>query len=154
MVVIITLALVREAACLIEKKCLVETVVFADVYIANRKIKSKEKITKDDISMKQIKLNTRSNNYIFNQKHIIGKQAKYTVIKGSPFVSRSIERIPDISKGDNIQVLLQSKNYEIKADAVALDSGMIGDMIRLKTETKKIFRGKIIDEKHIIIAIN
>jgi len=51
-------------------------------------------------------------------------------------------------------LLIKSNGFEIKSNVTALDSGRIGDMIRLKTNTKKILRGKIIDKTHILISSN
>tara|TARA_Y100001970_G_scaffold206374_1_gene251305 strand:- start:723 stop:1442 length:720 start_codon:yes stop_codon:yes gene_type:complete len=136
------------------QKCLLESSVYGDVYVSNRKIQTNNIISESDITKKRIKLTSRSEDYIFNKDIIIGKQAKRSMIKGIAFSDRWIEMVPDIKKGQNVKLLIKSLGFEIKSDVTALDSGMIGDMIRLKTETKKILRGKVIDKKHILISSN
>ena len=76
------------------------------------------------------------------------------MIKGIAFSDRWIELVPDVQKGEHVKLVIKSSGFEIKSDVTALDSGMIGDMIRMKTETKKILRGKVIDKKHILISSN
>jgi len=76
------------------------------------------------------------------------------MMAGVAFSDRWIEIVPDIKKGQMAMLLIKSNGFEIKSNVTALDSGRIGDMIRLKTNTKKILRGKIIDKTHILISSN
>ncbi len=136
------------------EKCLLESSVYGNVYVSNKKIKANDIISDNDIIQKQIKLTSRSDDYIFNKDIIIGKQAKRSMIKGIAFSDRWIEIVPDIKKGEHVKLVIKSAGFEIKSDVTALDAGMVGDMIRLKTSTKKILRGKVIDKKHILISSN
>ena len=136
------------------EKCALETIVYGDVYVSNRKIKTNDIMSNDDITQIRIKLTSRSEDYIFNKDIIIGKQTKRSMIKGIAFSDRWIELVPDVQKGEHVKLVIKSSGFEIKSDVTALDSGMIGDMIRMKTETKKILRGKVIDKKHILISSN
>ena len=136
------------------EKCALETIVYGDVYVSNRKIKTNDIISNNDIAQKRIKLTSRSEDYIFNKDIIIGRQTKRSMIKGIAFSDRWIELVPDVQKGEHVKLVIKSSGFEIKSDVTALDSGMIGDMIRMKTETKKILRGKVIDKKHILISSN
>ena len=139
---------------LASQKYFVESSIYVDVFVTSRKIIKNDLITASDIVTKKTQLKGRSEDYIFNKKSIIGKQAKRTIVKGVAFSDRWVEIVPDVAKGQHVTLLIQSKGYEIKSDVTALDSGMIGDMIRLKTMTKKILRGKVIDKKHILISSN
>jgi flagella basal body P-ring formation protein FlgA len=136
------------------QKCLLESEVFATVYVTNRKLNSKDVISNGDIKKKRIKLTSRSEDYIFDKEKIVGKQARRSMMAGVAFSDRWIEIVPDIKKGQMAMLLIKSNGFEIKSNVTALDSGRIGDMIRLKTNTKKILRGKIIDKTHILISSN
>ncbi|MBI60484.1 flagella basal body P-ring formation protein FlgA [bacterium] len=139
---------------LASKKYFMQSSVYADVFVTSRKISKNDIISASDIVTKKTQLKGRSEDYIVNKQSIIGKQAKRTIVKGVAFSDRWVEIVPDVAKGQHVTLLIKSKGYEIKSDVTALDSGMIGDMIRLKTVTKKILRGKVIDKKHILISSN
>ena len=153
-IILDTAFLSEENTIIKTEKCALETSVYGDVYVSNRKIKTNDIISNDDITQKRIKLTSRSEDYIFNKNIIIGKQTKRSMIKGIAFSDRWIELVPDVQKGEHVKLVIKSSGFEIKSDVTALDSGMIGDMIRMKTETKKILRGKVIDKKHILISSN
>ena len=153
-IILDTAFLSEENTIIKTEKCALETIVYGDVYVSNRKIKTNDIISNDDITQKRIKLTSRSEDYIFNKNIIIGKQTKRSMIKGIAFSDRWIELVPDVQKGEHVKLVIKSSGFEIKSDVTALDSGMIGDMIRMKTETKKILRGKVIDKKHILISSN
>ena len=49
-------------------KCIVETSAFGEILVSSRTIKTNELITDKDLQRKRIKLNSMSNNYIFDKE--------------------------------------------------------------------------------------
>ena len=71
------------------------------------------------------------------------------------FTEKWVEITPDIEQGDVVKVIVSSSGFELRYDAVALQSGMVGDTIRLKTDTKRIINGRcLMINKWLFILIS
>ena len=49
-------------------------------------------------------------------------------------------------------MIISKQGYQIELQATALDSGMVGDSIRIKTIlSDKLFKGEILHDKNVIV---
>tara|TARA_B100001989_G_C24465481_1_gene426380 strand:+ start:239 stop:967 length:729 start_codon:yes stop_codon:yes gene_type:complete len=139
---------------IVEKKCLVESKVFGNVYVASQKLQKSHKISADDLELKRVQITDLYQAILFNKEAILGKQTTKKMAKGLVFSEKWVEIQPDILKGETVKVLVSSVGFDLKYDAVALQSGMIGDVIQLKTMNKKIINGEITNDKMVFINLN
>lgn len=139
----------EENHILATQKLLVETEAFGSVLVSARKIARNTKLSDQDMVFQRMKLQSRAVDFIYNPLHLVGKQTKRVMIKGLPFSDRWVEVIPDVAKKETVTMFVKSAGFEIKTQATALDSGMIGDTIRIQTQRKKIVQGEVIDEHSI-----
>ena len=138
-----------------EHKCLVESELTSKVYVPVRKLSTNTIITKNDISMKRIAIKSNVSDFIFKEDQIIGKQTKRSMMKDVPFTYKWVEIVPFIEKGESVYAVVKSPGYQIKCEAIALESGMIGDRIRMRSGiSKKILRGEILNDKSILVVTN
>ena len=136
---------------LAENKCFVHIKAFGKAYASAHKIQPSKILDEADLVLKTVELDSRYSNFIFDTHKLLGKQTKRSMSKGVLFSHKWVEIVPNVKKGDAVQVLVSSSGYEIRYKAEALESGMIGDLIRLKTFTKKILRGEVLDESTVFV---
>jgi flagella basal body P-ring formation protein FlgA len=113
------------------------------VYVAKTKIKKNTELSP---------LNTAKNSIIldkFKAKPIqeIAKgtlEAKHHIKKGSIITTRDIKGLSLVKKNSLINVYLHSKNMYINFSAKALDSGMLGDIIRVQKSDKKRLKVRVV----------
>lgn len=138
----------------VQKKLLVKSSVHGDVYVASRKLAPSHIITEDDLVIKSVEITDLNQGILFNKNNILGKQTTKKMSQGLTFTEKWVEITPVISKGDVVKVIVSSVGFELRYDAVALQSGMIGDVIRLKTDNKKIVSGEVANEKSVVVIVN
>lgn len=134
-----------------KEKCFLEVQASALAYASSRKLQPHEKIDEADLVLKRVQLDSRYRNFMFDKRHIVGKQTTRTMLKGIMFSNRWVEVVPDVDKGDSLKVVVASPGFEIRYDAVALESGVVGDIIRLRSQAKKVVRGEIRNDKSVLV---
>jgi flagella basal body P-ring formation protein FlgA len=83
-------------------------------------------------------------------KYISGKNYKPEDVIDSNF----IENIPAIVKDSPVSVIFKTPSVSITIQAVALDKGIIGDYIKVRSKDyKKEYMGKIISENLVLVNI-
>jgi flagella basal body P-ring formation protein FlgA len=127
-----------------------ETTLCTTAYKTNKKIDKHAIIREEDLETFNTCLNSDTNQYILAKNAIIGKQTKYTVYKDSIASQKWVESIPDIKKGETVSIRILDDGFSIESQAEALDSGFIGEKIRIKLMmSKKIIMAKIVDGENI-----
>jgi flagella basal body P-ring formation protein FlgA len=77
----------------------------------------------------------------------LGKvSSKKYITKNSTISSTLIQIIPDIRRRDLVVAKYLDGMLSVELEVVALDTGFIGQMIRVKDKKKKIYKVKIIDK--------
>ena len=136
------------------EKMLIQTSVYANVFVAARRIPKEHILLEDDLESQLVQIKDFHQTILFDKERILGLQTSKKMSKGVVFTDKWVEEIPDVAKGDHVKIILASKGFEIRYDAVAMQSGKIGDVIKLRTDNKKIIRGETVDEQHIIVSVN
>ncbi len=94
-------------------------------------------------------------NFKYQHSEFIGdeifKRAKLkrAIKKGTSLTENLIEIVPDIERGKNILAILKEGYISIKFDAIALNGGSIGDIIKIKNSNNSIFNAKIISKNKV-----
>jgi len=85
------------------------------------------------------------NDFRLNEEELERYQASIHIPKGSILRRSIIKPLPAVKRGDVVKLVLRSGNLEITTYCTALDGGEVGKTVRVKTQSGKIVRGKIID---------
>jgi len=129
-----------------KERLYVQNKVYATAYKLNKKINRHGIIKDSDIESARIVLTSKANHYILDKKYIIGKQSRSTLYSGTILNNRHIESVPDIKKGERVAIRIKNKQFEVDSHAEALESGHVGEKIRIKLSlSKKIIVAKIVD---------
>ncbi len=79
--------------------------------------------------------------------------ASKIISKNAPITENNTKIAPDVFKGENITLMINSKDITIYTKAKAMQDGYIGDIINIKFR-KKIQKAKIIKKGTVILKAN
>tara|TARA_A100001015_G_scaffold38923_1_gene42741 strand:- start:11769 stop:12497 length:729 start_codon:yes stop_codon:yes gene_type:complete len=134
------------------QKIAIATSAEALVYTVTRKVKSNTVLTKSDIKQKLAPVNLISDSFTISLEDILSQQISRTISAGTAISSKWLEPIPTIREGEYVTAIIAKKGFQIEVPAQALEKGMTGELIRIKTHlSDKIIRGEISHEKSVII---
>ena len=81
---------------------------------------------------------------------IIGRKAKFNLASGAVIKTRQLEIIYPVEKGKAVLVVANNSRLSITVNAIALEAGQIGDMIKVKNSTSgKILNAIVTGEKKV-----
>lgn len=127
-------------------------VEFVEIPTFKKSMKNGYIISEDEISSTRTDASRISYEIITNSKDIIGKTPKYTIASNVPIRRDMISSLNLINKRDSVTVLYKKDNLELKMIGTALDSGAIGDTIRVQnTRSDQILSGTIQENKQVVI---
>ena len=126
--------------------------IFQNVPIAKRNILKGEKIKETDLYFKVLNLTNLPKDILFEIAE--DKIAKQTILKGSVIRKSYLTERPNCQRNDVITIVARLGNLEVKTIGKALQSGRLGDVIKvLNLQTKKKLYAKIIDDKKAKVII-
>ena len=81
---------------------------------------------------------------------IIGRKAKFNLARGAVIKTRQLEIVYPVEKGKAVLVVANNSRLSITVNAIALEAGQIGDMIKVKNSTSgKILNAIVTGEKKV-----
>ncbi len=114
------------------------------VPVLKRRIQSGEVISEDDIDWDKQPLSRLRKNTVTDIHALIGKSPRRVISQGRPIRTDEIASPATINKGTRVTLFYKSRNIEIKTFGEALDSGAMGDVIRVRnTASKVVVQGKV-----------
>ncbi len=120
---------------------------FENVLISIDRIKRFEIPTPEKYKIKWMEITSLTDNPVTSEDELSGKWAKRNVGKGQILTSRMFETIPTITSGQEVSILYKSTGLEISTRGTALQSGCIGDLIKIKNnQSRKIIACTVMDD--------
>ena len=81
---------------------------------------------------------------------IIGRKAKFNLARGAVIKTRQLEIVYPVEKGKAVLVVANNSRLSITVNAIALEAGQLGDMIKVKNSTSgKILNAIVTGEKKV-----
>ena len=129
-----------------------DTSAKALVYYTTRKVKSNSQLSVTDLKQKLVMVSSHTDQFNITKEEILSMQAARSMAAGTVLSSKWLEPIPTIQQGEYVTAIIAKKGFQLEVPAQALDKGMTGEYIRIKTNiSDKIIRGEISHEKSVII---
>ena len=92
---------------------------------------------------------------IIEPNKIIGMVSKINIDQNSLFKTNDLKPLIIVAKGDLVTLEFTRNNLEIKTTGVALDSGSLDDLIKVRVQdTKKVIIGKILSSSLVQVKKN
>ena len=85
-----------------------------------------------------------------SMSEIIGRKAKFNLARGAVIKTRQLEIVYPVEKGKAVLVVANNSRLSITVNAIALEAGQLGDMIKVKNSTSgKILNAIVTGEKKV-----
>jgi len=85
-----------------------------------------------------------------SMSEVIGRKAKFNLARGAVIKTRQLEIVYPVEKGKAVLVVADNSRLSITVNAIALEAGQLGDMIRVKNSTSgKILNAIVTGEKKV-----
>jgi len=81
---------------------------------------------------------------------VIGRKAKFNLARGAVIKTRQLEIVYPVEKGKAVLVVADNSRLSITVNAIALEAGQLGDLIKVKNSTSgKILNAIVTGEKKV-----
>lgn len=126
---------------------------FIELPVASRYIKFGEIIQSSDLSTVKTSLDNVKKGYAAEEKEVIGMQAKQYIKPGSMFRSSDLISPAVIKMHDPVNIVFSSGAINLKTVGIAMGSGAVGDMIKVKNESSgAVLLGQIINKNTVQVG--
>ena len=124
------------------------------VITLSKNISKGEVITKEHL-MKSPVASTQTYNSFSQFRDLIGRKSKVNIARGSIVKPRHVEYLTSVAKNDTVVVVVGNENLSVTTYGLALESGQVGDMLKIKNiNSNKIFDAIVLDEKKVAPLTN
>ena len=122
---------------------------------AKHRISKGKVIDEDDIMMNNFDIDLLKPTTIIEPNKVVGMVSKRNIDQNSLFKANDLKPLIIIAKGDMVTLQFTRSNLEIKATGIALNSGGLGNIIKVKVnDTNKVVIGKILSSSLVQIKKN
>ncbi|MEW5796546.1 MAG: flagellar basal body P-ring formation chaperone FlgA [Candidatus Zixiibacteriota bacterium] len=113
---------------------------FADVLVCTDKIQRHDLLTESNVELKRFDITNLREQPVISLDELPGQRAKRNLRVGSILTAAAIEPIPTVEIGGEVTIVYSDEWGSITAPGEALESGLIGDRVRVKNRAS----GKVI----------
>jgi flagella basal body P-ring formation protein FlgA len=126
---------------------------FVEVPITSKVIKAGEIINSSDITLSKVKLGRMRDNNLISENDVVGMQAKKHISAGMLLKSSDLIKPPVIKLNDPVNIVYSSSRIKLKTSGIAMGSGAVGDMIKVRNEdTGTILLGQIVNKNSVQVG--
>ncbi len=127
--------------------------IFSYALAANRPLPKGQHVKESHLSKKRVNTAKLRGGFFISKSEVLGQQALKTVRTGEIIKPSMLKAADAIEKGDKIIVRVDQPFLSVEVNAIALESGAVGEQIRVKnSESKKTVYATV--KKSGLAAIN
>ncbi|MBK7104417.1 MAG: flagellar basal body P-ring formation protein FlgA [Ignavibacteriae bacterium] len=126
--------------------------LYQDVLVSTRNINKDEELNLGDFIIEEKEITSLRTEPILNFDNINKFRARINISSESVIGKNMVEVIPDVKIGDNVNAVYSKGIIHISFNAAARTEGKVGDVIKIRTEDKKIFKAVIINYNTVKIV--
>ncbi|MEK7775179.1 MAG: flagellar basal body P-ring formation chaperone FlgA [Candidatus Zixiibacteriota bacterium] len=108
---------------------------FADVLVAVDRIATRQIVANDDFIVQRTNVTTLIEKPVTDVSSIAGLRMKRNLAKGTILTVSALETAPEVESGRDVSIVYQSGLCRITASGTALQSGRLGDHIKIRNKT-------------------
>lgn len=127
--------------------------VFKDVWITNNDIKRNQPLSNGMFRRNRQEIKRNYSKYVLDDLDFSGKmKISRKMVKGTILTKQMLSVMPDVKRGDRINVQIMSENFSINMPGKAKQDGILGENIHVVLDkTGKRLKGKIESSNEIIV---
>ena len=127
---------------------------YEDVWVAIDKLKRHDPIDKNRLVLKRMEVTSLLQQPVRELGELEQVRARLFIRKDQILTTNLIEPVPDIEVGHEVTIILNNHLLRITAPGRTLESGSVGDPIRVKNKaTGKIVIARVIDQNSVGVDI-
>lgn len=129
--------------------------IFESVAVAAKDISRDEPLSSSNIKYETREISLINNNNILTSSDVTDNFIADKQFKADEILDRRfIKTPPDVLMYNPVSLIFENEDITISLDGEALDSGRIGEYIRVKNKLyKKQYRGQIIDKNKVMVKL-
>ena len=117
--------------------------------VVKKNITKGEVITEDHLTY-SFQISDDLPGVFITMSEIIGRKAKFNLARGAVIKTRQLEIVYPVEKGKAVLVVANNSRLSITVNAIALEAGQLGDMIKVKNSTSgRILNAIVTGEKKV-----
>lgn len=101
-------------------------------------------ITADDLTLHEARLERLPRNALLTIDEAVGLLAARPLAAGTTLQSHHLRKEPLVERGEVVTVIAQGNGFQVSREATALDSGGMGDVVRLRTEDRQRLEARVV----------
>lgn len=113
--------------------------------VGKRALTAHQVLTAGDVESREIDYQRAPGQYLQDIQALQGATLTMPAPAGTPLRLDMLRRPTAVRAGQRVSVLAEGAGFAVRQEAVALQSGAVGDLIRLKTQTGRIIQGTVTD---------
>jgi flagella basal body P-ring formation protein FlgA len=114
--------------------------------VASRPVSKGSMVSGDDVMMARLNLNTIPKDAVRESSGIIGHETQRDIGYGEVFRNNRLSIPPAVAAGSRVTVVYRRGGLEATASGIAMESGTIGEEIRIRNDSsRKVVSGTIIE---------
>lgn len=126
---------------------------YGEVLVASDRLKRHQKISAENTIVRKMEITNLREKPVLSIADTEGYRLKKNLRKGAILTSGAMEVIPDIESGMETTIVYDDGLCKITATGLALQSGVVGDYIKVKNKaTKKIIIARIVNKRFVAIS--
>ncbi len=115
----------------------VTVIVMADVVTAAKELRRGQILTAQDLIIEQHDIARLHRGYLANLKEAIGKQVKYNISRGQVITPAKVAAPKAVKRNSRVTIVAQNPAIQVRMKGTALESGAVGDRIRVRNNSSK-----------------
>ncbi|CUH95506.1 hypothetical protein P22_1577 [Propionispora sp. 2/2-37] len=129
--------------------------MFQDVVVAARSIAINEVIAPESIKYERVDIGRMAQGYITATDEVTGMLARRVISPGTPINKYMLDEPLAIRRGGLVTIIVRIGDLEVTTEGEALQSGSVGDLIRVRNSTsKRVVAARILDEKSVLVPVH
>ncbi|CRY26201.1 flagellar basal body P-ring formation chaperone FlgA [Yersinia enterocolitica] len=121
--------------------------------VAARQLAAGEKMTLQDIKMKQGRLDTLPPGALLEPNFAQGAVSLRQINAGQPLTRNMLRRLWIIKAGQDVQVLALGEGFNVNSDGKAMNNAAIQDNVRVRMASGQIVNGTVADDGTVHILL-
>lgn len=129
-----------------------EVDVFQPTVVVTKALEKGDKFTRDNVSLVRTPNSQITRGCLRQMNSVLGRTAASPLAPGRLVRVSDLYDPPAIQHGQIVEGIVQKGNIELSVQVRAIEDGKAGDSIRIEnTESHRLLRGKVLDEKTVLI---
>lgn len=117
--------------------------ISAEYPVTRRALSAGEILTADLLELRHGDLGRLPRHAVLDTAQAVGRQLTRDLPQGSPLPGNALRSVPLVSRGAQVRVEARASGFVISRDGTALDSGAMGEQVRIRNEAGEVIRARV-----------